>query len=413
MARGRYVSLRGLHLRKHVTKGFPSVSGAAIRLLDLRGSEAQTFYILAALLHVMSQAIFVSKGGEGFVKCEPFEVESEERLRQLLEKLIEENVDIILPTPKGREPFKLVFLTREFGVPSGSIDLLGVDDEGYIYVIETKLYRSSERRRALAQVLDYASALWSKYSRSPDSFIAELERRSSIAPEGRVPREEVKESLKYGSFRLVIAMDRIDEAAKSMIDFLNETSEFDVYGLSLEVYRSDEGLEVVVPRLYPQSPPEPVRPSTTWSWSTFLEDARKRVPDYIRALEDVYRFSLEITKGRGGLRWGAGKKYGSFVVYFDNLFGGRTVFGVSSNGLLTIYFANLYPQELSDEASKKAAEVVDKFAERLYKAGLLKERVSRGNYREAGKMYPSVRVEQWASKVDEFKEAVKELVSSV
>jgi hypothetical protein len=56
---------------------------------------------------------------------------------------------------------------------------------------------------------------------------------------------------------------------------------------------------------------------------------------------------------------------------------------------------------------------VDKFAERLYKAGLLKERVSRGNYREAGKMYPSVRVEQWASKVDEFKEAVKELVSSM
>jgi hypothetical protein len=55
--------------------------------------------------------------------------------------------------------------------------LLGVDDEGYIYVIETKLYRSSERRRALAQALDYASALWSKYSRSPDSFIAELERR--------------------------------------------------------------------------------------------------------------------------------------------------------------------------------------------------------------------------------------------
>ena len=113
------------------------------------------------------------------------------------------------------------------------------------------------------------------------------------------------------------------------------------------------------------------------------------------------------------MRWGAGKKYGSFLVYFDNLFGGNTVFGVYSNGLLTIYFANLYPQELSDEASKKAAEVVDKFAERLYKAGLLKERVSRENYREAGKMYPSVRLEQWASKVDEFKEAVKELVSSV
>jgi len=360
----------------------------------------------------MSQAIFVSKGSEGFVKCRPFEVESEERLRQLLEKLIEEDVDIILPTPKDGEPIKLVFLTREFGVPSGSIDLLGVDDEGYIYIIETKLYRSSERRRALAQVLDYASALWSKYSRSPDSFINELKKRSNIVPEGQIPGEKVKDSLKYGSFRLVIAMDRIDEAAKSMIDFLNETSEFDVYGLSLEVYRSDEGLEVVVPRLYPQSPPEPERP-TTWSWSTFQEDARKRIPDYVKALEDVYMFSLEITEGRGGLRWGAGKKYGSFGVYFDDLFEGRTVFHVSSSGLLTICFANLYPQELSDEASMKVAEVVDKFAEHLYRAGLLKERISRGNYREAGKKYPSVSVEQWASKVNEFKEAVKELVSSM
>jgi hypothetical protein len=42
---------------------------------------------------------------------------------------------------------------------------------------------------------------------------------------------------------------------------------------------------------------------------------------------------------------------------------------VSSSGLLTICFANLYPQELSDEASGKAAEVVGKFAECFYRAG--------------------------------------------
>jgi hypothetical protein len=96
-----------------------------------------------------------------------------------------------------------------------------------------------------------------------------------------------------------MAVGQMDGAAKSMIDFSNETSKFDVYGLSLEVYRLDEGLEVVVPRPYPQSPPEPERPSTTWNRCTFLEDARKRVPGYVGALEGACSF-----QGKRGLEVG-------------------------------------------------------------------------------------------------------------
>lgn len=90
-----------------------------------------------------------------------------------------------MPVEKGKEPPKLVFLTREFGISSGSIDLLGIENEGYIYIIETKLYRSSERREALAQAIEYASSLWSEYSHNPESFIDKLkEKEPSITFEG-------------------------------------------------------------------------------------------------------------------------------------------------------------------------------------------------------------------------------------
>jgi len=47
---------------------------------------------------------------------------------------------------------------------------------------ETKLYRSSEKRRTtLAQALEYVSALWAEYSHSPDVFIEKLMEKVPIS----------------------------------------------------------------------------------------------------------------------------------------------------------------------------------------------------------------------------------------
>jgi hypothetical protein len=92
---------------------------------------------------------------------------------------------------------------------------------------------------------------------------------------------------------------------------------------------------------------------------------------------------------------------------------GKDIFGVNSQGYLAINFANLYPLELSDEKSRKTAEIVDKFADQLYNVGLLKEKINQKNYREAGKQYPLIRVEQWANKISELKEIIKELISNM
>ncbi|MEM2045547.1 MAG: hypothetical protein QXO20_05145 [Candidatus Bathyarchaeia archaeon] len=94
--------------------------------------------------------IFISKNGE---KCESVEFKDEEEFRVMLLRLIEEDRNLLLPVSlEGKRP-SILLLTKEFGVSSGSIDLLGIDSEGFIYIIETKLYRSSERRRALLRQL--------------------------------------------------------------------------------------------------------------------------------------------------------------------------------------------------------------------------------------------------------------------
>jgi hypothetical protein len=157
--------------------------------------------------------------------------------------------------------------------------LLGVDEDGYIYIMETKLYRSSERRKALAQVLEYVSALWLNIHITLMFLLKSLIEKAPSAMEYlKNVKEAVKESLRNGDFRLVIAMDHIDEQTEKIINFLNEMCEFEVYGLSLEIYRSDDGSEVVVPRLYPQSPPGPtvLTPRRIWNWDTFLEDAKEK-----------------------------------------------------------------------------------------------------------------------------------------
>jgi hypothetical protein len=56
---------------------------------------------------------------------------------------------------------------------------------------------------------------------------------------------------------------------------------------------------------------------------------------------------------------------------------------------------------------------VDKFADQLYNAGLLKEKINQKNYYEAGKSDPSIRVEQWANKISELKEIIKVLISNM
>ena len=70
-----------------------------------------------------------------------------------LQRYVYENPEV-LPISDIKEDAQFTVLDKETPVGTGSINILGVDSEGDLYIIETKLFANSDKRKLLAQVLD-------------------------------------------------------------------------------------------------------------------------------------------------------------------------------------------------------------------------------------------------------------------
>lgn len=205
-------------------------------------------------------SIIISKGGKDARKPERTNIDNE----KYLQGYICENPES-LPLDEIEENIRLLILAREFPTRSGEIDALGIDYEGNIYVIETKLYKNQDKRIVLAQVLDYGASLWRTYEDS-DSFIKELERSvSKLVTESLTERigkfyqtdiettteilQQVRQNLRDGYFRFVVLMDYIEDRLRDLLIFVNQNSRFNIYGVEMEFYKFED-YEILIPKLY-------------------------------------------------------------------------------------------------------------------------------------------------------------------
>ena len=101
-------------------------------------------------------SLIISENGKGAQRLNPSGFDKEDYLQQY----IYNNPDAV-PVYEIDEDIRLLILAREFGTASGPIDALGVDQNGNIYLVETKLYKNPDKRTVVAQVLDYGASLWS------------------------------------------------------------------------------------------------------------------------------------------------------------------------------------------------------------------------------------------------------------
>jgi RecB family endonuclease NucS len=67
------------------------------------------------------------------------------------EKLLQDEIEKYPEVLSISSSESLVSLAKEYSVATGSIDLICVDREGKIYLIETKLQKNSDKRKAVAQ----------------------------------------------------------------------------------------------------------------------------------------------------------------------------------------------------------------------------------------------------------------------
>ena len=129
-------------------------------------------------------------------------------------------------------------LCRELSTAAGSIDLAYVSEQGLLSIVECKLWRNPEARRAaVTQILDYAKEIsrWS-YEELNDAV-----RRAANRPEGTnalfdLVREQndtideqtfvddVTRNLKSGRFLLLVVGDGIREGVERIADYLKQSA---------------------------------------------------------------------------------------------------------------------------------------------------------------------------------------------
>jgi hypothetical protein len=317
-----------------------------------------------------------------------------------------------LPLRELRDDLEFLMVAKELPTDSGPIDAAGLDDEGNVYLIETKLFRNPDKRQVVAQVLDYGAALWREHG-DPRTFLEKLDAATrKLVGDGLtdlVSREfgldheqteallhEIEATVRGGRFRFVVLMDRLDDRLKSLISFINENSRFDVYAVELELYRFDS-YEAVIPRLYGaearkelEQPPSKRR---VWDEATFFADAVRRLPpEALQGLRRLYDFSLEHADQ---VTWGTGAGVGSFNPKYAHI-SPRSVFTVYSKGRIDLNFKWLH------EAGEPLPDPVRRMAERLNQIPGL--RLPEG-YEKA---HPHLRPEAWTGKVEELIAAIRE-----
>jgi RecB family endonuclease NucS len=119
-------------------------------------------------------SVIITKEGKNAIKLDSTPFKDED----CLQKYISDNLQVI-PFEDIKEESKILVLAREFETLSGPIDILVTDKDGEIYIIETKLFKNPDKRKVLAQVMDYGAALWKGYS-NPNDFISDLDVKRGI-----------------------------------------------------------------------------------------------------------------------------------------------------------------------------------------------------------------------------------------
>lgn len=291
-------------------------------------------------------SLIVSKDGKDAKKLQPSSFNQEDYLQQY----IYNNPDVV-PIDEIDEDLRLLILARELMTQSGPIDAFGVDQYGNIYIIETKLYKNPDKRRVVAQVLDYGASLWSD-SLDFANFLLQLDSHTqsqfSMTTSEKLQDffgidqnsadiiiTNIERGLNEGSFRFVVLMDSLHKQLKDLIAFLNRNSQFDIYAVELEYYKYNRH-EIILPRMFgaeikkgiPSRLPGKQKETNQWLINTIKTlalpphihiDYPGASPRYLRFTTDAIDSILpQRTTNDGG--WNNGRSC-MYEIYCDNGFG--------------------------------------------------------------------------------------------
>jgi len=297
-------------------------------------------------------SLIISQNGTNAQRLSPSGFDKEDFLQQY----IAANPDAI-PVYEIDEDIRLLVLARELGTNSGPIDALGVDQNGNIYLIETKLYKNPDKRTVVAQVLDYGASLWSSSIDFAD-FTMQLEKHVQKQfdttltdklkdffgledSELDIMMTNIQANLNGGTFKFVVLMDSLHRRLKDLIIFMNRNSQFDIYAVELEYYKH-KTFEIIIPRMFGTEVKKEVvstksSPSgrRTWDENSYVKEVTKNLPsNQAAAVRKLYDWAV---KNASEVRWGTGANRGSFSPIFESIWN-RSFTSVFSDGSVQINY---------------------------------------------------------------------------
>ncbi len=173
-----------------------------------------------------------------------------------IQKVIESCPNILPFSDLDKRLGEFTHLCREYPTPSGPIDNVLLGDEGEICLVETKLWQNPDaRRKVVGQLIDYASRVKGTPYLEFEKKINSLRKTNESLYEtykGSFKTEElaehefvdaVSDTLRKGSFVLLIVGDGIRSEVEEMADFMNK-GPGSLYSLGLveiRVYETENG----------------------------------------------------------------------------------------------------------------------------------------------------------------------------
>lgn len=318
-------------------------------------------------------AMIVTKNGKNAQKIEKSKFGDEKELQEY----IYENPEVI-PMYEIDEDIKIIILMREFPTNSGPIDAIGVDEYGNIYIIETKLYRNSDKRLVLSQILDYGASIWSYYNDFSE-FLSILDEgthkkfnmgvKDKLSEFFQLEQEEqleelsenIKQNLNKGIFKFVVLMDELEDRLKDLILFINKSSQFDIYAVEIEYYKFESN-ELMIPKIFGNEVKKDIdvassiRELRKWTEELFFDELKVNVElKYFQEIKKVYDY---FKNNSDRIKWGTGKVKGSFNVCYEKICP-RSVLTIWSDGCLTINYGWL---DSPDSAVKFRDRLKEEFA---------------------------------------------------
>lgn len=175
-----------------------------------------------------------------------------------IQELIRANPEI-LPVDEVESVFSPpISVGREVPTKVGFIDNLYLSPQGYLTIVETKLWRNPEaRREVVGQIIDYAKEIskWSfkeleeqvgsynqKYRNTNLGVVKTLEQDQAEDFDEPTLIETISRNIRQGRFLLLIVGDGIRESVEDMVEFLAQTPQlqFTLALIELQIYELDQ-----------------------------------------------------------------------------------------------------------------------------------------------------------------------------